>query len=130
GGIRFGRGLRFRLRGRVCCSNRGRTSKRQGSRNGSHSNQRLHVSFPPRYTFCLSMISSENRYPLFRIMLQEKAGPPDGEPAHSTRAAPISPAAPVAMMVPVVPAVPPVMTPVHFGRTRNLLRAFLHRSSG
>src|SRR6266480_7840720 len=46
GGIRFGRGLRFRLRGRVCCSNRGRTSKRQGSRNGSHSNQRLHVSFP------------------------------------------------------------------------------------
>src|SRR5207253_8025 len=51
-------------------------------------------------------------------------------PAHSTRAAPISPAAPVAVMVPVVPAMPPVMTPVHLGRTRNLLCAFLHRSSG
>src|SRR2546429_8207777 len=38
----------------------------------------------PLHLFCLSMILSENRYPLFRIMLRGPNGPQKGSPAKRT----------------------------------------------
>src|SRR6185503_2845781 len=43
----------------------------------------LRIVIPLRL-FCLSMIFSENRYPLFRIMLRGSNGPQKGSPAKKT----------------------------------------------